>query len=378
MKPFYYSFRLMLLVSFLFLCQYASSQKPVSGSKAGADVLRFKNFTYIDQQGTGIEAFRFLMPSDWTFEGGMHWILDNPAMPSITAFRVFNPAGEEQFEVFPNHCFFWSNNQQLLSMFPPGSKYFGSIVMRPVFAQKALRDIILPEQRHGLSELKVIKDENVPELPKALGAGNQTQGTGGSGPTGAKLRVSYIKDGITLEEEFYAVVESISFPVQSMYGTFYNTIWYIDYIFSFRAEKGKLESNTQVFQTITASFKLNPRWYAKYSNIIEYLAQQKISQIRSVGEFSRMLSRVSDQISDEKMQQFKTRSDVYDKVSQKFSDNTLGIDRYFDPHEGKEVELPSGYNHAWCNNNGEYIMTDNPNFNPNEGSNLHWEPLKRK
>jgi hypothetical protein len=65
-------------------------------------------------------------------------------------------------------------------------------------------------------------------------------------------------------------------------------------------------------------------------------------------------------------------------VSQKFSDNTLGIDRYYDPHEGKEVKLPSGYNYAWSNNNGEYIMSDNPNFNPNVGSNLHWEPLKRK
>lgn len=87
---------------------------------------------------------------------------------------------------------------------------------------------------------------------------------------------------------------------------------------------------------------------------------------------------MSDQVSEEKMQQFKARGDVYDEVSQKFSDNTLGIDRYFDPHEGKEVELPSGYNHAWCNNNGEYIMSDDPNFNPNVGSNLHWETLKRK
>ena len=129
---------------------------------------------------------------------------------------------------------------------------------------------------------------------------------------------------------------------------------------------------------MTASFKLNPHWYAKYSNVIEYIAQQKISQIKSIGEFSRMLSRMSDQVSEEKMQQPKARGDVYDDVSQIFSDNTLGIDRYYDPHEGKEVELPSGYNYAWSNNNGEYIMSDNPNFNPNVGSNLHWEPLKRK
>ena len=368
----------MLLVSMLFLCRYASSQKSAAGTKVSANLLRFKNYSYVDQQGTGIEAFSFLMPSDWKFEGGMQWILDNPAMPSVTAFRVLNPKGDEQFEVFPNHCFFWSTNLQLLRMFPPGSKYFGSIVKRPVSAQNALRNIILSEQRNGFSDMKVIKDESVPELPKALGAGKQAQGIGTSGATGAKLRVIYTKDGITMEEEFYAVVESFSFPVQSMYGTSYNTIWYIDYIFSFKAEKGKLESNTKIFQTITSSFKINPHWYAKYNNVIEYMAQQKISQIKSVGEFSRMLSRMSDQVSEEKMQQFKARGDVYDEVSQKFSDNTLGIDRYINPHEEKEVELPSGYNHAWCNNNGEYILSDDPNFNPNEGSNLHWESMNRK
>jgi len=382
MKTFHYLFRLMLLLSMLFSCDLRSSQQLPSGIEVNAKVLRLKKYTYVDQQGTGLEAFSFLMPSNWKFEGGMQWIIDNPAMPSVTAFKVFNPKGKDQFEVFPNHCFFWSNNQQLLNMFPPGSRYFGSIVMRPVSAQKALRNIILSEQRNGFSALKVIKDENVPELPKALGAGKQAQGKDSSGATGAKLRVSYIKDGVTMEEEFYAEVESFSFPVQSMVGIFYNTVWYIDYIFSFKAEKGKLESNTKIFQTITASFKLNPRWYAKYSNVIEYMAQQKISQIKSIGDFSRMLSRMSDQVSDqvfeEKMQHFKTRGDVYDEVSQKFGDNTLGIDRYYDPHEGKEVELPSGYNYAWSNNNGEYIMSDSPNFNPNVGSNLHWEPLKRK
>jgi len=382
MKTFHYLFRLMLLLSMLFSCDLRSSQQLPSGIEVNAKVLRLKKYTYVDQQGTGLEAFSFLMPSNWKFEGGMQWIIDNPAMPSVTAFKVFNPKGKDQFEVFPNHCFFWSNNQQLLNMFPPGSRYFGIIVMRPVSAQKALRNIILSEQRNGFSALKVIKDENVPELPKALGAGKQAQGKDSSGATGAKLRVSYIKDGVTMEEEFYAEVESFSFPVQSMVGIFYNTVWYIDYIFSFKAEKGKLESNTKIFQTITASFKLNPRWYAKYSNVIEYMAQQKISQIKSIGDFSRMLSRMSDQVSDqvfeEKMQHFKTRGDVYDEVSQKFGDNTLGIDRYYDPHEGKEVELPSGYNYAWSNNNGEYIMSDSPNFNPNVGSNLHWEPLKRK
>lgn len=367
----------MLAASVFFSCG-SSSSSSAAADNSPSKVLRFKKYTYMDQQGTGLPAYSFLMPSDWAYEGGITWILDNPAMPAVSAFRIYNPKGKAEFEVIANHCYFWTTNLQLLGMFPPGTKYFGSIVKKPITAQKALRNIILTEHRSNFRDLTVMKDEDFPELPQALGAGKQAQGYGSSGATGAKLRVSYIQNGIPMEEEMYAVVESMTFPVQGMFGTTYNTIWYIDYVFSFKAEKGKLESNTQVFQTITSSLKVNPQWYAKYSNVIEYMAQQQITHIKSVGEFSRMLSRMSDQISDDKMQQFASSGDVYDKVSQKFSDNTLGIDRYYDPHEGREVELPSGFNHAWSNNNGEYIIIDDPNFNPNVGSNLDWRPLERK
>lgn len=346
--------------------------------KAGSgSILRFRLFSYIDQQGTGLEAFSFLMPSDWRFQGGMTWLLDNPIMPSVSAFRVFNPAGKEEFEVFPNHSFYWTTNTQQMSLFPPGSKYFGSVVKQPVTAQTALRQIIMPAHRGSFQGLTILKDENVPELPAALGAGKQ-QGGAATGATGAKLRIRYISGGVPIEEEFYAVVETMTFPTQGMFGVSYNTLWYVDYIFSFKAAAGNLEKNTKIFQTITSSFRVNPRWYAKYSNIIVYLAQQQITRIRSIGEFSRMLSSMSDQMREENLAQFEARGEVYDRVSQQFSDNTLGIDRYYDPHEGREVELPSGYNYAWSNNNGEYIVTDNPDMNPNIGSNLHWELMPKK
>jgi hypothetical protein len=65
------------------------------------------------------------------------------------------------------------------------------------------------------------------------------------------------------------------------------------------------------------------------------------------------------------------------KIYQNWSDATLGIDRYESP-TGGEVRLPSGYNHAWVNKNGEYVVSDNPNYNPNQGSNISWDELKRK
>ncbi len=42
------------------------------------------------------------------------------------------------------------------------------------------------------------------------------------------------------------------------------------------------------------------------------------------------------------------------------------------------MELPSGYGHAWANGNGEYVVTDNPNFNPNVELKGDWQELEKK
>lgn len=74
--------------------------------RPSASTVRFKTFSYIDRQGTGIEAFRLLVPSDWQFQGGITWVLDNLGMPAYAGFRVHNPAKSEEFEVFSNQRFF--------------------------------------------------------------------------------------------------------------------------------------------------------------------------------------------------------------------------------------------------------------------------------
>ena len=365
-----------LLMLFSFYHQ-GRGQEPVRKNLT-ENILKFRKFSYVDTQGTGLESFSFLMPTDWKFEGGIYWLLDQPSMPANSAFRVYNPSGNEEFEVLPSYCFFWSTNQGQMSLFPPGTKYFGNTVKRPVTALTALNDIILKKERVAFPGLTVISQGELPELISALGIGKQLPGGITNEGTGAKIRISYVKNGTPIEEEVWGVVETLNFPIQLMSGISYNTLWYVHYVMSFKAKKGELDRHTKIFQTITSSFRINQQWQAKYDNVVEYLARQQIQRIRNTGEFSRMLSQMSDQMRNDQLKQFEQRSNVYDQVAQKFSDNMLGIDRYFDPFEGRQVELPSGYNHAWCNNNGEYILTDNPNFNPNVGSNLNWQALERK
>ncbi len=340
-------------------------------------VMKFKTLTYIDEQGTGIEAFRMIIPSDWKFEGGIRWILDNPSMPAIAQFRVYNPDELQEFEVFPNQPFFWTTNQMTLSLFPIGSRYFGSEVLPPMSVLDALEKIILLRFRNNVEDLKIIKKEVLPDLARALGAGTQSQPGLNASAEGGKIKIEYVRNGVETEEEIYAVVELLSFPIQTMYGYVTNTIWFVDYILSFKTEKGKFNSCQSVFQTISYSFKLNPVWYSKYNQVIEYLAQQQIQQIKSIGQLSRILSQTSNEISDMMMESYNQRQQVNERISENFSQYIRGVDVYYNPLESKRVELPAGYDNVWVNSLGEYVVSDNPNYNPNVGSNLTWQKIER-
>ena len=65
-------------------------------------------------------------------------------------------------------------------------------------------------------------------------------------------------------------------------------------------------------------------------------------------------------------------------IAQSLSDSIRGVERYYDPNQGREVELPAGYTNVWGNPLGEYVLSESPSFNPNQGSNLHWQQIQRR
>jgi hypothetical protein len=345
--------------------------------KQTAAVQRFKTFSYVDQQGIGIEAFRMLIPSDWEFDGGIRWVLDNPGMPAVASFRVRNPKGTEEFEVFPNQPFFWTDNQMLLFTFPIGSRYFGNEVHPPLNPIEALKQIVVPRFRSNVADVRIINEQSLPGLAAALGAGAQAQPGVSVSAEGAKIRIEYNRNGVPLEEEIYAVVESFAFGIQTMAGTVTNMNWMVDYIFSFKVGKGGFDAASKIFQVIVHSFKLNPQWFSKYSQVVEYLIQGQIQQIQNLGQLSRIISQTSNEISDMNMQSYYQRQAVNDRIADNFSQYIRGVDKYYNPIEQKPVELPSGYENAWSNALGEYILSNDPSFNPNIGSTVDWQIMKR-
>jgi hypothetical protein len=55
--------------------------------------------------------------------------------------------------------------------------------------------------------------------------------------------------------------------------------------------------------------------------------------------------------------------------------NIRGVQTFRDPTSGRTMELSNQYDHAWLNGSNEYIMSDDPNFNPNGQLSGNWNQL---
>ena len=268
-----------------------------------------------------------------------------------------------------------SCNPAFLSTNPPGSQRFGSVVGQPIGLHEAFAKVVIPGANRNIRGVNILSEKDVPELA-ALAKGAPVAGVQ-AGAEAGKMRIVYREDGKQMEEEFYAAVSQfiINMPASGYSGHYFINYWYVDNVFSFKDEKGKLDSHTKLFQTMIYSLKVNPQWFAKVVNVKEMLAAQTIQNIKEIGRIGNMVAKAGSKMREDQQRDWERRQQVHDKIAQNFSDHIRGVERYHDPRAGKEVELPSGYGNAWSNNLGEYIVTESPGYNPNVGSNLHWEQL---
>jgi hypothetical protein len=367
------------IAAFVFLITFplifSPSVTAAARAKDGGDVntQTFVTYKYVDPM-TKMQVFSLLVPKGWKVEGGVSWSAD-PALPAQSSFRFHNPNGSEELNFFPTRAYFWTNNNFFLTTNPAGTIRLGTLVDKPVSLHNAFTQTIIPGADRNISGMTTLKEEKVPELAQ-LARGEATQGVTASAEAG-KMRVAYSEKGRQMEEEFYAAVSQfiINMPASGMSGSYYINYWYMDYVFSFRDEKGMLDSRSKLFQTMIYSIKFNQKWVAKVVNVKEMLAQIYIQGIKSVGQLGQMVAQAGSNMREDQLQAWEARQQVNDRVVQNFSDNILGVQRYNDTRAGKEVELPAGYDNAWANDLGEYIVSDSPGYNPNLESNQHWEQL---
>jgi hypothetical protein len=239
-----------------------------------------------------------------------------------------------------------------------------------------MRHYVLPRYR-AIPELAIFEEGPATELQEAV-TRNQpspTQGFQYSNDS-ARVRLHYKSNNSqAVAEEMSGVAEYNRIANPGMFGGMDMINWSMGFITSFRASREHLETYTDLYRAIFSSIKFNPAWNALVQQVIQGLTSNTIRHINQIGDLSRQISRNYNEISDMSMRGWQERSAASDRISEKISQTIRGVDPYFDPNTGQNVELPAGYTQAWSTPLGEYIVSDDPNFNPNIGSNQTWTPL---
>ncbi len=343
----------------------------ISGSVAASDQpLRLELLRVHDPQVGGDEAFRMLIPKGWKTSGGVRWMPDRSNLATV-AMRIFNPGGVEALEMLPVAPFTWTEGG--IAFFPVGSIYLGNEVLPPITDPvEFVRRIVLPRHRGGAAGLRVTQTSPMAEIAAAVRESVQEPGVN-KRVEAVRVRIEYEERGRTLVEDIYSVL--VYSTAALLPGT---TFWGPERLAAFRAEKGKLDQLSGLLQAMASSVRLNMGWFSKYQQVVRMWQQNQMRAIRNAGELSRYIARTNDEINTTLRQSYETRQRSQDRINERFSRYVRGVETYENSFEGRDVDLPSGYVEAWVSSSGEYVLSDNPNFNQNVGSTIEWRRMKQR
>ena len=192
------------------------------------------------------------------------------------------------------------------------------------------------------------------------------------------MRIRYAAGEQQLEEELRAVVEYIRMQVPAGWMAIDTTYWDIVYAVGYRTTREQWPAYQPVLQAIGESMELNPQWLTAVQQISQMMVQRQIQHINQIGDTARRIGQQYSEMSDMQMQSWQNRQDVMDRSADRYSEAIRGADTYYDTANDRSVELPSGYQQAWTNTLGDYIISDDTTFDPNLESNVTWRQVFRR
>ena len=254
-------------------------------------------------------------------------------------------------------------------------------------AGKGLKNLFSPRYKPYGVPVRIVAEEALPKLALAL-QGGQEDVFNPLSSDGARIRISYTYEDKQMEEDIFCVVTKV--VTQTGIGLFKqeNIFWIAEALYAFRASAGHLDAVGQACMASVKSFRINPQFLracqAESQRIIkeremiakmmQQMAADQRRNLQRLGDLSHSISQAGDSIMDG----YWARSAAYDRMGERYSEAIRGVDSYHDPTSDYSPQLPGGYDHAWGNGLGEYIVSNDNLFNPNLNSTANWTELERQ
>jgi hypothetical protein len=349
----------------------------------GGHYLLMKQVKIIDQgSGQGKPAYNLLIPTTWQFQGWVNvgvaeggcfadWFAvvgdaknaDNSVelqiLPQYTWQYIDDPAGQHQMQV-------QNQRDAQVGMKP-------CPVRAPIAAAEFIRQDLIAKYRKGKT---VVSIDPFPELDQivrhqlGLAGGAAAGGTGGVRTDAARARLEYNDDkGQPIEEWITAAV--VTRPVPTGRATAYD--WHAIRVMFFRTPKGQLDANDKLFKMIASTIRPELEWQKWSNGIIASLYSKKQEELAKqsaiIAQFQMHVAQTINGVVANQERGANNAAYGQDQLIR-------GVQTFRDPTSGAMFELSNQYDHAWLNGSNEYVMSDDPNFNPNGNLNGNWTEMQ--
>jgi hypothetical protein len=371
---------------------HASVPQTASAPTASADPqghsYRMKKVQVLDQQGfeRPMPTVSLLIPVDWQLQGATTWNIKDSCNTIQTHLVATAPDGRG-FENFPEYHWVWADDPTFQQQIFAQKARMGSHacdVMAPMSAQDYLRrnlSRIRPNaQLVGFEPAPKLLESLTDQAHQAEQMAQQYKMVRQVKADAIKARVKYTLDGKPVEEWIFAgiMTSGIRGPSLDMRSMQQVQRWTYNCTASTgaqRAPEGQLDASAKLFELIGTTYRWNPEWQAKVTS--NALAMQKIEQ-KGIRDRAAIVAKSAEDTRNTQREIYENQSRSEEHTSAQFSQYIRGVETYRDPDTGATVDLDNRYGHAWINNQGEYLLSDQAGFDPNtvSGNTQSWKQLQ--
>jgi hypothetical protein len=381
-------------ISILFSCNAQSSQKNKNNTVAkkstttmveGKDYVILKRFRLVDKVGFNqpIEVSSFVLPASWQVNSNVEWNLNSKCIPEKiqASINAKSPDGEYELMLYPVTQFDWSTDPIQLDAMRKGFYPVVCNLAQPLDAAGYITNALAPNINARAKYAKVIPtlqqlmDEGAMQQTQlARQAGNNAYSHRGSAAEGL-LQFADGKEGIA----FCTIMQTIV-TMPSTQGSMASNIQsYVSLRVVLKYKTGNEAMARKIMSTFFSSTKLNPTWFTAVTNF--YIALGKNIQDQNwkhIQEVHAVQQQMGDNIIRSWEQKNAPSTADYSKNNDGFGQYLRGVENWTDA-DGNKVELTSGYSNAWGKNDGSYILSNNPAFDPNVelGGTQSWGRMKQ-
>jgi hypothetical protein len=360
------------------------SQGPSAPSAAGpptSDHYLLMKRVQIEDQGNKVPAaVDVMIPTTWQFKGsigvmsGMGGCFADLESVSIHAQSA---DGSIVFESIPDFTFQYADDPNTVRTMTQEGQAFakGNIkpcpVVPPQRAADFLQKQIIPKFHAGK---RVISVDPYPEFNQLLRQrlGLPLKDTANQGlvrTDAARARLEYDRDGRTFEQWVTVAEWMRLYPAGR--GNVYDG--HAIMMMSFSAPKGQLDNNEKLFKLMAFNITHEPDWDTRVNAMVAqlYRAQQAQEAMRSqmIAQFQQHVADTINEVTANSMRGANQAAFGQDQIIR-------GVQTFRNPQTGATFELSNLHDHAWLNGTNEYVMSDDPNFNPNGQLNGNWTSLQ--